>query len=113
MKVQKLAAGEARSNLSVHGQTVYWVHVDLSRLSSVHYRQVSLSTGYSQTDWRCLCHAFYEQSLATDQVSIAEETALIPDLHIIIHFAVRFGSMDALVGRFTEACALPHVHASV
>jgi len=54
------------------------------------------------TDRHCFFrHAFYEQSLATDPPSTADETPLILYLHIA-YSPARFGSLDALAGRSTE-----------
>jgi len=63
---------------------------------------------YIPTDRHCFFrHVFYEQSPATDQSSTADETPLTPDLYTA-YSPVRFGSLDALPGRFTEARGLPY-----
>ena len=67
-----------------------------------------MPTRYIPTDRHCFfCHVFYEQSLATDPSSTADETPLIPDLHAA-YAPARFGSLDALVGRSMEARGLPY-----
>ena len=63
---------------------------------------------YVPTDRHCFFRrVFHEQSLATDQSSTADETPLIPDLHSA-YSPGRFGSLDALAGRSTEARGLPY-----
>ena len=61
-----------------------------------------------QAHWhRFHCYPLYEQSLATDPASTADETSLVPDLYTI-HSVIRFGDMDISAGRSTEARVLPH-----
>jgi len=63
---------------------------------------------YIATDRHCFFHrVLYEQSLATDQSSTADETPLIPDLHSA-YSPGRFGSLEALAGRSMEARGLPY-----